>query len=133
MRRRKNTPQPLIRLVAEVKTKQAWYYEVSKCNPQEALRNLEKAYKRFFKGLGGFPKFKKKGVRDSFYVEGKIKINKNRIKLPKFGWAKLSETLDSPLELKNVTISKTAGQWLVSFKTDTLPVAQRLSTILLAS
>ena len=46
-------------------------YEVSKCAPQEALRDLEQAYKNFFrrialkkagplKGKAGFPKFKKR-------------------------------------------------------------------------
>src|SRR6266704_3626360 len=48
-----------------------WMYEVSKCSPQEALRDLEKAYKNFyrklklqaegkFRGKLGFPKCKKK-------------------------------------------------------------------------
>jgi putative transposase len=42
-----------------------WMYEVSKCAPQEALRDLDKAFKGFFRGLKqsqkiGFPKFKKK-------------------------------------------------------------------------
>src|SRR5712692_1279612 len=48
-----------------------WMYEVSKCAPQEALRDLEQAYKHFyrklklkqqgkFKGKVGFPKFKKR-------------------------------------------------------------------------
>src|ERR1700757_4116933 len=48
-----------------------WMYEVSKCAPQEALRDLEKAYKHFYRKLKlkaqgkyrgrlGFPKFKKK-------------------------------------------------------------------------
>ena len=33
-------------LVATVKVDNPWYYEVSKCAPQEALRNLSKAFKR---------------------------------------------------------------------------------------
>ena len=28
-----------------------WMYEVSKCVPQEALRDLEKAFKNFFSGI----------------------------------------------------------------------------------
>lgn len=40
-----------------------WIRETpSKCG-QEALRDLEKAYKRFFKKLGNYPKFKKKGKK----------------------------------------------------------------------
>ena len=58
------------KLVKEVKSANKWYYEASKCPPQEALRNLNNAYQRFFKGLENLPKFKKKGVKDSFYLEG---------------------------------------------------------------
>src|SRR5262249_33485011 len=38
----------------------SWMYEVSKCAPQEALRDLETGFKRFFKGLGRYPRFKSK-------------------------------------------------------------------------
>ncbi len=34
------------RLVAEVKSQNLWYYEVSKCSHQEARGNLNKAFKR---------------------------------------------------------------------------------------
>ena len=47
------------RLVAEVKKENPWYYQVSKCAPQEALRNLERGIKRWRQGLGRFPVFKK--------------------------------------------------------------------------
>jgi len=33
------------------KTEFPWMYEVSKCAPQEALRDLDKAYKNFFRSL----------------------------------------------------------------------------------
>jgi len=33
-------------------TDYSWMYEVSKCAPQEALRDLDKAYKNFFRRLG---------------------------------------------------------------------------------
>jgi putative transposase len=72
--------------VAEVKPECRWYYEVSKCSPQEALRNLDQAFKRVWKVKGtGFPKFKKKNVKDSFYLEGSIRISGDWIKLPKIG------------------------------------------------
>jgi len=48
-----------------------WWPEVSKCAPQEALRNLDQAFKNYWRGRKagrkvGFPKFKKRGGRDSF-------------------------------------------------------------------
>lgn len=111
------------KLVAEVKSQNPWYYEVSKCAPQEALRNLDKAFKRVWKVQGtGFPKFKKKNVKDSFYLEGSIRISGDWIKLPRIGWVKSHEQLP-PVKPKNVVISKRAGDWHISFKIDVEPQA----------
>ncbi|WP_293119387.1 transposase [Okeania sp. SIO1I7] len=110
------------RLVAEVKSINPWYYEVSKCAPQQALRDLEKAFKNFLTiPKRGFPKFKKKGRKDSFYLEGSIKVLKgNYIKLPRIGIVKTYEILPS-VPIKNVTISKRADNWYISFKYDYQP------------
>src|SRR6185369_2128471 len=76
------------------------------------------AFKRVFKVKGsGQPKFKKKGVKDSFYLEGSIKTGGRRIKLPKFGWVKCSEMLPS-CEVKNCVISRQAEHWFISFKVE---------------
>jgi putative transposase len=112
------------RLVAEVKSQNPWYYEVSKCSPQEALRNLNKAFKRVGQVKGtGFPKFKKKNVKESFYLEGSIKISGDWVKLPRIGWVKSHEQLP-PVRPKNVTISKRAGDWYIAFKIDFEPSPQ---------
>ncbi len=104
------------KFVKEEKTTKFWLYEVSKCSPQQGLRNLDEAYKRTFKVKSShFPKFKKKGQDDSFYLEGAIKTNSNKIKVPKFGWLRCSETLPE-CEIKNCVISKTANQWFIAFK-----------------
>ena len=103
------------RLVAEVKKEHRWYYQVSKCAPQQALRNLEQALKRWRGGLGKFPRFKRKGVRDSFYLEGSIRTSGNRIKVPIFGWLRCAELLPVTTP-KNVVVSLRAGHWYISFK-----------------
>ncbi len=109
------------KLVTEVKSKNEWYYEVSKCAPQQALRNLDEAYKRFFKVKGSkLPVFKKKGRKDSFYLEGNIEAKGGFIKLPKFGKIKLSEKMDYQ-GIKNVMISRQAYHWFVSFKIPFVP------------
>ncbi|WP_237396923.1 transposase [Okeania sp. KiyG1] len=64
----------------------------------------------------GFPKFKKKGRKDSFYLEGSIKIFQgNNIQLPRIGIVKTYEILPS-VPVKNVTISKRADSCYISFK-----------------
>jgi putative transposase len=113
------------RLVAEVKKENPWYYEVSKCAPQQALRNLETSWKRCFKKISKQPKFKKKEVKDSFYLEGKIQIKGNKIKLPNLGWIRTHEILPDIFKgesgTANVTISEKAGKWFISYKTNHLP------------
>ncbi len=101
--------------MAEVKKENPWYYQVSKCAPQQALRNLEQGIKRWRQGLGRFPVFKKKGKRDSFYLEGAIRISGNRIKVPVLGWLKCHEQLPATSP-KNVTISHQADRWYIAFK-----------------
>jgi len=53
----------------------------------QALRDLDRAFKNFLTiAKRGFPKFKKKGKKDSFYLEGSIKILQgNYIQLPRIG------------------------------------------------
>ena len=109
-------------LVAHVKSVYSWYYEVSKCAPQQALRNLRKAFDDFFNKKKGFPKFKKKGLSDGFYLEGAIQLESNRIKLPKIGWVKTYERLPIGIKPKNVVVSRHADRWLVSFRIETEPI-----------
>jgi putative transposase len=134
------------KLVAEVKVENPWYYEVSKCAPQESLRNLDEAWRNYFhnlkngaiqkkkksyiserkrKGLPintkklfdlGKPNFKKKGMRDSFCLNSHaIKISGNKIKVPIFGWLKISEKYNDSFIIKGVVMSRTANDWFVSF------------------
>ena len=45
-----------------------WMLEVTKVAPQQAIKNLVQAFKRFFNKKSKYPKFKKKGRHDSFRV-----------------------------------------------------------------
>ena len=80
------------KLNAEVKTQHPWFYDSSKCAPQQALRDLENAWKRKMKVKNsGTPKRKKKFVKDSFYLEGNIQVKDGFIKLPKIGFVRMYE------------------------------------------
>jgi putative transposase len=103
-------------LVALCKPRNRWYYEVSKCAPQFALRNLREAWKRCFSGVSKPPRFKKKGRNDSFTLDGSIKIDHFHVKLPKIGWVRTFERLPQGVNPKTITISRTADRWFVSFK-----------------
>lgn len=94
-----------------------WMYEVSKCAPQESLRDLDKAYKSFFDGKAKFPNFKnkKKGL-GSFRLTGCIRVEQGRIKLPRIGWLRLKEKDYLPIDAKmnSVTVKERSGRWFVS-------------------
>lgn len=61
-----------------------WVYECPKDANQQAFTDLNSAFQRFFKKMGGYPKFKKKGVHDSFYVSNdKFSLADKFVRLPK--------------------------------------------------
>jgi putative transposase len=108
-------------LVALVKPDNPWYYEVSKCAPQYALRQLREAWDRCFKKVSGVPRFKKKGQKDSFTLDGAIKVEHFKIKVPVLGWLKTYERLPQGITPKSVTISRQADRWFISFKVEAQP------------
>jgi putative transposase len=117
------------------KTDLPWLYEVSKCAPQEALRDLDRAYANFFRrvelkknrkhrGKVGFPRFKsrRKGL-GSFRLTGSIQAEEGRVKLPRLGWIRLKEKGYLPSERESIhvlsaTVSERAGRWFVSLQVE---------------
>lgn len=104
------------------KTEFPWMYEVSKCAPQVALRDLDQAFKNFFRrvktgGKPGFPKFKSRsqGI-GSFCLYGAIHINHRWIQLPRIGKVRLKEHGYLPRDNRviSATVSERAGHWFVS-------------------
>jgi putative transposase len=89
---------------------------------QQTLKNLERAYSNFFAKRADFPRFKKKGQRDSFrYPDPKqIKLDQanSRIFLPKLGWLRYRNSRDAAGTVKNVTVSANGGKWFVSIQTE---------------
>lgn len=89
---------------------------------QHALKDLERAYKHFFAKRADFPRFKKKGQRDSFrYPDPKqIKLDQgnDRIFLPKLGWLRYRNSRDVLGTVRNATVSQSGGKWFVSIQTE---------------
>lgn len=102
----------------DVKPEYQWFYQSSKCAPQQALRDLENAWKRKLKVKGsGAPKRKKKFVNDHFYLEGAICIKDGFIQLPRIGLVRLHEQVANQ-RIKSVTVKRIANDWFVSFKVE---------------
>jgi putative transposase len=116
------------------KTEVPWMYQVSKCAPQEALRNLDAAFNHFFrrcalkkqgkwKGKLGYPQFKskKKGL-GSFRLRGTIVVSDKAIVLPRLGRLLLKEREYLPagdkVTILSATVSEQAGHWYVSLQVE---------------
>ena len=96
-----------------------WMYEVSKCVPQEALRDLGNAFHNFLARRDRFkwPRFKSRhDARQSFTLKGTIRARSDSERLPTFGWVKLKERgyLPAGSHVLSATVSKKAGRWFVS-------------------
>jgi putative transposase len=89
---------------------------------QQTLKDLERAYANFFLKRADFPRFKKKGMGDSFrYPDPKqIKLDQGngRLFLPKLGWLRMRLSRDVLGTVKNVTVSAAGGKWFVSIQTE---------------
>jgi putative transposase len=99
-----------------------WLYEVSAHIGQSALKDLNVAFERFFKGWkgrepkSGLPRFKCKGERDSARLY-EVELRERRIRLPMIGWVRLKETRsERGFEgwILSATIQRRADRWFVS-------------------
>ena len=100
-----------------LKNQYEWLKEVDSISLQQTLKDLDAAYQNFFRRVKngdkqvGFPKFKsKKNPKQSYRtqnVKNNIEIKDNKIKLPKLGLVRFTNSRSFGNKIKNCTISKT--------------------------
>ena len=103
----------------KLKSELEWLKEVDSTALQSSLKDLDMAYKNFFKSHNGFPKFKsKKAHRYSYktkYVNGNIAYCGKHIKLPKLGLVKTRDKQIPQGRILNATVSQEpSGKYYVS-------------------
>lgn len=102
-----------------LKTEHPWIRETSKCCGQQSLMDLQIAFERFFSKKSGYPKFKKKSQKDSFRLDSSVYIASDYVQLSRIGKVRLKEKfypiLDGKVRLSQVTVSRQADRWFVSF------------------
>jgi putative transposase len=108
----------------------AWLKESPSQALQQSLKDLDKAYQNFFAKRAAFPKFKKKGQRESFRFPQGFKLDQpnSRIFLPKLGWIRYRNSRDILGTAKNITVSQSGGKWFASIQTER-EVAQPVPTV----
>jgi putative transposase len=100
-----------------LKNQYEWLKKVDSISLQQSLKDLDVAYQNFFRRIKngdkqvGFPKFKsKKNPKQSYRtqnVNNNISIDGNKIKLPKLGLVRFTNSRSFDGKIKNCTISKT--------------------------
>ena len=117
-----------------------WMREITKNAPQQAIKQLGRAYSNFFDDLKKYkrnkiawkrvrvPKFKKKGkTRDTFRADNgpdkqhpdAVQVCGKRVKLPIIGWVRMREEVRFAGNIMSVTISRRADAWYASFHVET--------------
>ena len=131
----KETGKKLNNTPSQYKEDFPWLKEVDSLALANAQMNLNKAYNNFFRNRKHFgkPHFKSKKTGHCSYStnnqKGSVRLEGNKVKLPKVGWVKLC--LHRPLmknsTIKTVTISRTPSgkcyiSILVEYENQILPI-----------
>lgn len=104
-----------------LKQKIEWLREPDKCALQNALKDLDTAYKNFFRsvksgGKTGFPRFKnKRDSRKSYKTNSNISISNSYVQLPKLGLVKCRVSKEVMGHILSATVSQSpSGKYFVA-------------------
>ena len=107
------------KVLTEVKKCDEWLKECDSIALQQTLRQLDDSYKRFFKGIAKYPRFKsKKNSKNSYTTKPNIKED-SPIKIPKLG--EISIRWSRELNVDKIgmcTISKEDNRYFISFNVE---------------
>lgn len=111
----------LIKHITKLKKREktSWLKDIDSQALQQSIANMDKAYQHFFKG-GGYPKFKSRHhSRQSYQYPQRVKIEGNKVFLPKVGWVKCKGLRKEFVgKIKTVTVSYEAYQYHASILVD---------------
>ena len=109
-----------------LKRERPWYSRIQHHVLQQMLRQVDNAFQRFFKGLGAYPKTKRRGRFRSFsYPPGDVRFQGSRVRLPSIGWMKFFQSRPFPdgFAVRSVTVRRKVDGWFISVRLqdDTVP------------
>ncbi|MDX2971907.1 RNA-guided endonuclease InsQ/TnpB family protein [Kribbella solani] len=116
--------------LTEARAAQLWLKAGSQMVQQQALRDLDQAWRNFYAGTHGRPSWRRKGVHEGFRVVGpqaqrveKLNRKWGRVLVPKVGWVKfrLSRAVP-PAKSYRVTCDR-SGRWHIAFAVVPAPIA----------
>lgn len=92
----------------------SWLKEVPSKAVKQALIYADRAFRDYFAKRKGKPRFKRKGLDNSFYLTGTLKVERHRIFVPVLKWVRLKEFGYIPRNISSVTISMKNGRYYIS-------------------
>jgi putative transposase len=100
-----------------------WLAEIHSQVLQQGLKDLDRAFQNFFRRVKkgekpGHPKFKKKGMNESFRFPQGVKVEGSKVYLPKIGWIKFRKSREILGEINETTILQEGADWYVSFSSE---------------
>lgn len=108
------------REITQLRAEVEWLREVPVHALQQAVKDLDHAYRNWWSGRTKAPVMRKKGAVDSFrfpdptwMVLERTGRSSGRIKLPKLGWVQLRGWRDIDGKIRNATVQSRAGSWYV--------------------
>lgn len=110
------------KMLTELKRQKQWLRVPDKWALQNALKDLDNAYTKFYKG-SGYPKFKRKGDKNSYRTTACVKVDNSFITIPKVGLLRYKDKYKleecNILKIYNATISKDGvGHYYASISTE---------------
>ncbi|PLZ22678.1 transposase, partial [Fischerella thermalis WC542] len=115
--KRRSAGEIQITALPELKKVRPWYKDIDSTVLQQNIKRLDKAFENFFVGRG-FPKFKNRSTMRSFTFTTGLKLDKNKIYLPKLGWMRFYNSRNIPegFKIKSATVRKKADGYYVSIR-----------------
>ena len=114
--------------LTDLKAEAPWIKEAPHHCLQQTLRDLDRAYRNFFSGRAGYPRARKRGIDDSFRFpdpkQFRIEADPHgdrrfqSLILPKIGKIRVRLHREILGEMKNVTVCRDGGMWMVSIQTE---------------
>jgi putative transposase len=100
-----------------LKKARPWFAEIDSTVLQQNVKRLDIAYKNFFEGRG-FPNFKNRSNFTSFTYQMGVKVQGNKIYLPKLGWMRFfnSRLIPTGFTIKAATLRKRQDGWYISIR-----------------
>lgn len=96
-----------------------WMRDIDSQLLQQALVDLRRAFRNFFEGRSGFPRFSSRKATQRFRIPQRVVLRGNRVLVPKVGWVRLRLSRELPGPTRSATFSRDdSGSWYVTLVTE---------------